>query len=87
MKARAEQENTVSTLLDDLKNLVVDDALKRQLHEVANGLGLPQVESSFKELEVRAEEVRSIAGRQKALLWQCSLVQVGGSAEYSWQPH
>lgn len=68
MKARAEQENTVSTLLNDLKNLVVDDELKKQLHEVAAGLGLPQVESSFQELEARAEEVRSVSGRFKALL-------------------
>jgi hypothetical protein len=68
MKARAAQENTVSALLDDLKNLVVDDALKKQLHDVAEGLGLPKVESSFKELEARAEEVRSVSGRMKALL-------------------
>lgn len=68
MQARAVQENTVSTLLDDLKNLVVDDDLKKQLHEVANGLGFPKVESSFKELEARAEEVRTLGGRTKALL-------------------
>jgi hypothetical protein len=68
MKARAAQENTVSTMLNDLKNLVVDDDLKQQLREVADGLGLPAIETSFNELEARAEEVRSLAGRGRAIL-------------------
>ena len=68
MKARAEQENTVSKMLDDLKELVVDDELKKQLRDVANGLGLPKVESSFNELEARVDEVRSLSGRGRALL-------------------
>jgi hypothetical protein len=68
MLERAKQENKVSTLLDDLTRLVVDDDLKKQLKEVADGLGLPKLEASFQELEARAEEVHSISGRTKALV-------------------
>ena len=68
MTARAREEETVSALLDDLKNLVITDDVKKQLRDVAQGLGLPKVETSFKELEARAEEVRSLGGRTRALL-------------------
>jgi len=68
MQKRAEDENKVSTLLDDLMNLPITNEVKNQLREVAKGLGLPKVESSFKELEARAAEVRSLAGRIKALI-------------------
>lgn len=85
MQARAKEELKVSTLLDDLKNLVITAEVKDQLRQVAKGLGLPKIESSFAELEARAEEVRWLGGRTKALLlavftgpgwWQRSLLLV-----------
>ena len=63
----AEEEN-VGALLDDLKTLIVDPEVKKQLYSVAEGLGLPKLESSFAELEARVGEVRSLSGRTKALL-------------------
>lgn len=89
MKERAEEENKVSTLLDDLMNLPITSEVKKQLHEIAKGLGLPKVETSFKELEARAEEVRSLAGRIKALVlalftgpgwWKRSLLLIAALA-------
>jgi hypothetical protein len=68
MKKRVAEEDKVSTLLNDLINLPITEQVKRQLNDVAEGLGLPKVESSFKELEARAEEVHSLAGRTKAVL-------------------
>ena len=67
MRKRAKEENKVSTLLNDLTNLPIGNEVRNQLHEVAQGLGLPKVESSFKELEARAEELQSLAGRTRAL--------------------
>lgn len=67
MRKRAKEENKVSTLLNDLTNLPIGIEVQKQLHEVAQGLGLPKVETSFKELEARAEELQSLAGRTRAL--------------------
>lgn len=68
MKARAIEEKKVVTLLDDLTNLAINDDVRKQLRAAANGLGLPKVERSFAELEARAEEVRSLGGRTRALV-------------------
>jgi|SRR6185369_762244 len=67
MRKRIKEENKVSTLLNDLTNLPIGIEVQKQLHEVAQGLGLPKVETSFKELEARAEELQSLAGRTRAL--------------------
>lgn len=67
MRKRAKEENKVSTLLNDLTNLPIGKEVQKQLHEVAQGLGLPKVETSFKELEARAQELQSLAGRTRAL--------------------
>lgn len=67
MLERIEQEGKVSTLLDDLTKLPIAREVKNQLHDVSKALGLPKLESSFKELEARADEVRSLTGRIKAL--------------------
>ena len=75
MKKRAEEENNVASLLNDLPALLDKslspkdrDRLQAQLNEVAQGLGLPKLESSFTELQARAAEVHSLAGRTKALM-------------------
>src|SRR6185503_20115404 len=47
--------------------LPIGKEVQKQLHEVAQGLGLPKVESSFTELEARAQELQSLAGRARAL--------------------
>jgi len=67
MRKRIKEENKVSTLLNDLTKLPIGKKVHDQLHEVAQGLGLPKVETSFKELEARAEELQSLAGRTRAL--------------------
>lgn len=67
IQARAAEENKVKTLLDDLKNLAINDDVRTQLTAVAEGLGWPKLESSFDELETRADEVRSLGGRTRAL--------------------
>jgi nucleotide-binding universal stress UspA family protein len=67
MRKRIKEENKVSTLLNDLTNLPIGIEVQKQLREVAQGLGLPKVETSFKELEARAEELQSLAGRTRAL--------------------
>ena len=86
-KKRLKEENKVRALLDDLTALLVTDKeVKDQLSEVATGLGLPKLKSSFAELETRAEEVRSLSGRTKALVlavftgpgwWQRGLLLAG----------
>lgn len=68
MQERVAEEGKVGALLDDLKNLVIDEKLKQQLRLTAEGLGLPKLQTSFAELEARAGEVRSLSGRTKALL-------------------
>jgi hypothetical protein len=68
IKEREEKENTVEALLDDLSALVTQDEIKKELNDVASGLGLPKLKSSFAELEACAEEVRSLSGRIKALV-------------------
>ena len=65
--ARIEEEGKVSRLLDDLSNLPIAVEVQNQLRDVAKALGLPKLERSFKELEARADEVRSLTGRFKAL--------------------
>ena len=55
------------SLLDDLKNLAINDQVKRELRDVAKGLGLPKLRDFIQELEARAEEVRSLSGRIRAL--------------------
>jgi len=67
MRKRIKEENRVSTLLNDLTKLPIGKEVQKQLHEVAQGLGLPKVESSFTELEARAQELQSLAGRARAL--------------------
>ena len=64
---RIKEEGTVNRLLDDLSNLPIAQEVKNQLNDVAKALGLPKLERSFKELEARADEVRSLTGRIKAL--------------------
>lgn len=69
IKERAAQEDTVSTMLDDLMSLAIgNNDLRLQLIDAANGLGLPSVASSFNELQLRVEEMRSIGGRAKAIV-------------------
>lgn len=65
---RVDEEKRIGALLDDLGALVLSDtATQEQLKEVAEGLGLPKLQTSFSELEARAGEVRSLGGRTKAL--------------------
>jgi hypothetical protein len=66
--ARIEEEGKVSRLLDDLSNLPIAVEVQNQLRDVAKALGLPKLERSYKELEARADEVRSLSGRIKALV-------------------
>jgi len=75
MQKRAEEENNVTSLLNDLPSLLragltekEREQLQGQLDEVAEDLGLPKLASSFTELQTRAAEVHSLAGRTKALL-------------------
>ena len=67
IQERIKEEGEVSRLLDDLTNLPIAVEVKNQLRDVAKALGVPKLERSFKELEARAEEVRSLTGRIKAL--------------------
>lgn len=67
MKERIAEENKVGALLDDLKNLAINEEVRKQLQVAAEGLGLPKLQSSYAELEARAGEVRSLSGRAKAL--------------------
>jgi hypothetical protein len=66
MKERIAEENKVGALLDDLKNLAINEEVRKQLRVAAKGLGLPKLQSSFAELEARAGEVRSLRGRLKS---------------------
>jgi hypothetical protein len=68
IKERVAEERKLSALLDDLKNLLIDENVREQLRAAADGLGLPKLQSSFVELETRAGEVRSLTGRTKALM-------------------
>lgn len=67
IQQRIKEEGEVSTLLDDLTRLPIADEVKKQLRQLARDLDLPKLNSSFKELEGRAYEVQSLAGRLKAL--------------------
>jgi hypothetical protein len=66
-QARKSEEYAVKNLLDDLANLAINSDVRAQLSAAADALGWPKLESSFAELETRAEEVRSLGGRTKAL--------------------
>lgn len=73
MRKRVKEENRLRTMLDDLQSLLADSKtetgkqIRAQLKEVAEGLGLPKVQSSYKELEARAQELQSLTGRTRAL--------------------
>jgi hypothetical protein len=68
VQERTKKEDSLRGLLDDLKTLAISEDARKQLKAAAEGLGLPELESSFEELEARAEEVRSLGGRTKALV-------------------
>jgi negative regulator of replication initiation len=69
VQQRAQQETNVRDILNDLKSLLTNDPkMQKQLAAIARGLGLPRVATSFAELEARAQEMRSLGGRTKALL-------------------
>jgi tetratricopeptide (TPR) repeat protein len=65
--ARRKQERTVAAFIDDLKQIVLNDELRKQLGQVSTEFGLDRVKESFDELESRAIEVRTIGGRVKAM--------------------
>ncbi|HEU4768325.1 MAG TPA: P-loop NTPase fold protein [Pyrinomonadaceae bacterium] len=67
IELRKAEENNLKNLLDDLRNLAINEDVKARLKAVADGLGWPKLESSFDELETRAAEVQSLAGRTRAL--------------------
>lgn len=67
VRDRQAQEKAVGALLDDLTSLVVDPKVKNELRAAADGLGLPKLQTSFAVLEARADEVRSLAGRFRAI--------------------
>lgn len=67
IKQRQLDEGKVRALLDDLTALALGDDVRKELNEASDRLGLPKLQTSFGELEARAEEMRSLTGRTRAL--------------------
>ncbi|MBE7496855.1 MAG: hypothetical protein HS117_18085 [Verrucomicrobiaceae bacterium] len=66
-KKREEQEKSVAAFIDDLSKVATDAGLSEQLKKLADAFGLTRLSQSYTELETRALEARSLAGRFRNL--------------------
>ena len=66
---RKEKENSLSTQLNDVAQLVVDDPkVKAQLREVERDLGLPALQSSYEAFGAQVKQMQSLGTRTVAIL-------------------
>lgn len=64
---RKETEASIATYMDDLANVALDEETRRHLKELADKFGLTQLGDSYADLEARAKEARTLAGRFRTL--------------------
>jgi hypothetical protein len=65
---RKETEASIATYIDDLANVALDDDTRKQLKQLADKFGLTQLGESYADLEARAMEARTLAGRFRTLV-------------------
>lgn len=66
-KKREEQQKSVAAFIDDLSKVAMDGGLPEELKKLADAFGLTRLAQSYTELETRALEARSLAGRFRNL--------------------